>query len=241
MMGKSKRAAAKRNGGFAKWMVTLGVAAAVGIGVITASAVAASRGDTTTSRADTTVQHRTAGATTKVHSGQRSDSGTLQVQDLPDRPDLGDWAAIEPTGKGSALACAPTDVIQGLGAQASWERRFAARTATAEDTGPYAARVGETVLQFADEAAAVDAMQSVASWLMDCAAPDLVRHVFPASDETVQGPGGGGFWETVLRSAEDFCGGSDCDAVWFDREALVHVGDRLVLVSLAEVGGPLEP
>jgi hypothetical protein len=121
------------------------------------------------------------------------------------------------------------------------ERRFAARTATAEDTGRYAARIGETVLKFGDEAGAVDAMQSVASWLQDCAAPDLVKHEFLAS-ETVEGPGGGGgFWETLLRSAQDFCGGTDCDAVTFDREAVVRVGDTLLLVSLEQVGGPLQP
>jgi len=238
MMRKSERAAAKTSGGFAKWTLTLGVAAVVGTGVLTAGAMAASRGDTTPTRGDTTAQHDNAGGTPHVRSGERSQSDMLQLQDLPDRPELGDWAAEEPSGKG--LACAPTDRIEGLDAQGSQERLFAARSATGADTGPHTARIGEMVLVFSDQAGAVDAMQSVASWFLDCAPPDLVKHDFLAS-ETVEDPGAAGFWETLLRSAQDFCGGTDCDAVWFDREALVHVGSRLVLVSLAEVGGPLEP
>jgi hypothetical protein len=237
MMGTSERPSGKRSGGFGTWMLALGVAAAVGTGVITASAMAASHGDTTPPRAETPAQHHTAGVTTGGRRGERSDSDVLQVQDLPDRREAGDWARIEPTGRGSALACVPTDVTQGLGAQASEERRFGARTAPAEDTEPYAALVGETVLQFADPGAAVDAMQSVASWLQDCAAPDLAN---PASLEsrTITGPGEG-HWELYLRTADKVC--TECDAVYFDREALVHVGDRLIMVSLSELGGPLEP
>ena len=41
--------------------------------------------------------------------------------------------------------------------------------------------------------------------------------------------------------APEFCGGDSCDAVRFDRMGVAPVGDRLVLVSLGEVGGPLEP
>jgi hypothetical protein len=240
MMWNNERPAAKSNGGFAKSMMTVGLVAAVGIVAITAGAMAASRGRATPSPGATAGKHHTAGVTTDPPNRHRSDSVVLRLQDLPVRTDLGAWAAIEPTGDGSALACVPARVTDELGAQTSLERRFVARTATAKDDGPYAARIGETVLQFAGQAAAVDAMQSVASWLQDCAGPDVVKHDVLAS-ETVEGPGGGGFWETVLRSAQDFCGGTDCDAVWFDREALLQVGDRLFLVSLAEVGGPLEP
>jgi hypothetical protein len=238
-MWNKKRADAQRNGGFARWVTTSVVLAVVGIGAIAAGAMAASRGHASPSSGGTTTQHHTAGATDRPHA-KRSDSVVLQVQDLPDRPELGDWAVVQPDDSGSALACVPARVTDGLGAQSSLERRFAARNATAGDTPQYDARIGETVLTFSDSAAAVDAMQSVASWLQDCAGPDLVKHEFLAS-ETVEGPGGGGFWETLLRSAQDVCDGTDCDAIWFDREALLHVGDRLVLVSMAEVGGPVEP
>jgi hypothetical protein len=238
-MWNSKRAPAKRSGGYATWWAALGVAAAVGIGAMTAGAVAASRSHTTSQPGDRPGQghHHTAGVTTDPPKQKRSDSIALQLQDLPDRADLGDWAETAVTGNGSALACVPARVTDGLGAKTSLERRFAARTATANDDGPYAARIGETVLQFADPGAAGDAMQSVQSWLQDCAGPDLVKHDVLAS-ETVDGYGS---WEVLLRSAQDFCGGTECDAVWFDREALLRVGDRLVLVSMAEVGGPLEP
>jgi hypothetical protein len=236
-MWNIKRAAAKGNGGFVAWIMTLSVVAAMGIGLSAVGVIAASRGHTTAAGTNTTGAHHTAGVATGQPKVKRSDSVVLQLQDLPDRPDLGDWTAVQPTGDGSALACVPAHVTDGLGAQSTLERRFAARTTAAQQDGPYAARIGETVLQFSDQGAAVDAMQSVASWLQDCTGPDLVKHDVLAS-ETVKGYGS---WETLLRSAQDFCGGTECDAVWFDREALLRVGDRLVLVSLAEVGGPLEP
>jgi hypothetical protein len=239
MMENRERAAAPRNRRLATWMVTLGVVAAVGIAVITAGVIAASRGHATPSRADTAGQgkHSSAGVMSDPLKTKRSDSIGLQLQDLPHRPDLGDWAETVTTGRGSALACVPAHVTDGIGAQSVLERRFVARTATGGDTGPYAARIGETVLQFADHAAAADAVESVQSWLQDCTGPDLVKHELNASE----GDAGLGSWEVLLRSAQDFCGGTECDAVWFDREGFFVVGDRLVLVSMEEVGGPLEP
>src|SRR4051794_2671156 len=159
MMENRERAAATRNRGLATWMITLGVVAAVGIAVIAAGGMAASRGHATPSRGGTAGQgqHESAGVTPDRPKAKRSDSIGLQLQDLPDRADLGDWSETVTTGRGSALACVPAHVTDGIGEQSVLERRFVARTATGEDTGPYAARIGETVLQFADHAAAVDA------------------------------------------------------------------------------------
>jgi hypothetical protein len=236
MMWNSKRANARTSARTARWTIASAVAAVAVVGVITAAAMAAFNGQATSSPASTTHQRHATRANGRSHEHTGSDSVVLRLQDLPVRPELGEWAVIRSTGRGSALACLPARVTEGLGARSSLERRFGARTSAGGDTGRYAGRIGETVLQFADHGAAVDAMQSVASWLQDCAAPDLVKHEFLAS-ETVEN----GFYETLLRSADDFCGGTDCDAVVFDREALLMVADRVVLLSLAEVGGPQEP
>ena len=172
-MRKSEQAGAKRSGGHAMWIGTWSVAAVVGIGVIAAGAMAATHGDGPAPRGGTAGQQHTAGVTTDGPKDKRSDSVVLQLQDLPARPDLGDWAAVEATGKGSALACIPAHVTEALDVKETLERRFVAPDA-ARDAGPYPARIGETVLQFTDAAAAADALQSVHSWLQDCAAPDMV-------------------------------------------------------------------
>ncbi len=39
--------------------------------------------------------------------------------------------------------------------------------------------------------------------------------------------------------ATDVC--EECDAIWFDRQGVAQVGERLMLVSLTKLGGPLEP
>jgi hypothetical protein len=69
------------------------------------------------------------------------------------------------------------------------------------------------------------------------AAPRRGAEARPAA--ALGGPGGRGSWCVRTFSAPDVC--TDCDAVRFDRVGVAQIGDRLVLVSLAEVGGPLEP
>jgi len=98
--------------------------------------------------------------------------------------------------------------------------------------------VRETVLEFDDPASAKAALTTVTARLRAaCAATDLAN---PDSVEsqTVTRPGEGS-WEMYLRTADRVC--SECDGVYFDREAALRVDDRLVLVSLSELGGPAEP
>ena len=50
---------------------------------------------------------------------------------------------------------------------------------------------------------------------------------------------GQGEWRRHDFYAPDIC--TECDAIRFDRMGIAQFDDRMVLVSLAEVGGPLEP
>ena len=46
-------------------------------------------------------------------------------------------------------------------------------------------------------------------------------------------------FSTFTYAAPEIC--TDCDGVWFDRMGMAQVGDKIALVSYAEVGGPLQP
>ena len=163
----------------------------------------------------------------------------LAVADLPQRERLGDWEEAEPDG--TATACVPDRVVRDLGAAGRTDQRFVAQVAGfEEEPPPFTSEIRLTVLDFASSDDAVDALQSVASWLTDCAAEDATTPI-PAWEENVNAgpPADGGFWQLYLRDATDVC--TECDATRFDRQGVVRVGDRLALVSLNEVGGPLQP
>lgn len=160
----------------------------------------------------------------------------LALRDLPHRPELGAWRRTRAAGP--ALACVPAAVVDRLGAGETLQRRYGAHTGDSTATGPYAAQVRETVLAFADRAAAEEALSIVIRRLRtSCAASDLANPD-PIESRTITGPGEGR-WELYVRHADQVC--TECDAVYFDREAVLRVGDRLALVSLSEVGGPLQP
>jgi|tagenome__1003787_1003787.scaffolds.fasta_scaffold20957279_4 hypothetical protein len=160
----------------------------------------------------------------------------LSLTDLPRRTDLGAWQQVRAAGP--ALACVPARVLAELGASETLERRYGADSGDATATRPYTAQVRETVLEFADPASAKAALTTVTGRLRaSCAAKDLSK---PDSleSQTITGTGAGR-WELYLRNADQVC--TECDAVYFDREAALRVDDRLLLVSLSELGGPLEP
>ena len=178
-------------------------------------------------------------------TGQPSDepdppaAGILTVADLPQRDRLGAWEEADPDG--TATACVPHRVAQDLGAESRTDQRFAAQVAGfEEEPPPFTSEIRLTVLDFASSDDAVDALQSVASWLTDCAAEDTRSGSGDWAENVDAGPpADGGFWQLYLRDAKDVC--TDCDAVRFDRQGVVRVGDRLALVSLNEIGGPLQP
>jgi hypothetical protein len=160
----------------------------------------------------------------------------LSLTDLPQRSDLGAWKRTPASGP--ALACVPARTVDRLGANETLERRYGAYTGHSTPGQHYDAQVRETVLAFADPASAKAASTTVTRRLRtNCAATDLA-HSRPIKSQIISGPGEG-VWELYVRTADQVC--TECDAVYFDREAVLRVGDRLVLLSLNEAGGPLEP
>jgi hypothetical protein len=159
----------------------------------------------------------------------------LALTDLPQRPELGAWTRTR--APAAALACVPARTVQSLGARDTLRRRYNARHGDST-SGPYAAEVREAVLAFPDRRSAKAALTTVTRRLRtDCAATDLSKPD-PIELRTISGPGEG-LWELYVRTADRVC--TECDAVYFDREAALRVGDRLVLVSSSELGGPLQP
>jgi hypothetical protein len=160
----------------------------------------------------------------------------LSLGDLPERPELGAWQHRPTTA--AALACIPARVVDTLGAVETLQRRYGAHHGDSASQGPYAAQVRETVLAFAGPRSARAASDILTHRLRaGCAASDLANPR-PIESRTVPGPGVGR-WELYVRTADDVC--TECDAVNFDREAVLRVGDRVVLLSLSELGGPLQP
>jgi len=161
---------------------------------------------------------------------------TLSLTDLPERRELDAWEKARAVGP--ALACVPASVVDQLGASESLQRRYVVQRSTSSAAGPYAAEVREDVLSFTDPASAKAALTTVIARLRsNCAAPDLAN-TDSLESRTISGPGEGR-WELYARTADKVC--TECDAAYFDREAAIGVGDRLVLLSLSELGGPLQP
>lgn len=160
----------------------------------------------------------------------------LTQDEVPERERLGAWrTAPEPVGE--VLACQPGP-LSSLGADASVRRDFEAEVKGAPAEGSPTSVVRTAVLQFADAASASDAYDTAWGWVSTCpGAGDAATA--PSSVTEIELENGHGEWGTHSFAAPDVC--TECDAERFDRMGVAQVADRLVLVSLAEVGGPLEP
>jgi hypothetical protein len=167
-----------------------------------------------------------------------TEADLVTLDRVPARDRLGAWRQTE-LADAPTLACQP-ERLAVLGADAMVAREFRANIAGSPASEPPSSAVNTAVLQFADESAASAAYETVAGWIEDCSAPEsgLEPH---KDDEFVQPAveGGRGEWRLRTFLAPDVC--TDCDAARFHRMGVAQVGDRLALVELAEVGGPLEP
>lgn len=168
----------------------------------------------------------------------------LTVDELPDLgPELSGWESLEP-GDAATLACQQGPLAT-LGPGAVGYAEFAVGYA-GDESGQPGARVQEAVLAFdGDDAAAEAAYETVRGWVEDCSTTaddrDVVRDgTTPESPDGLPSGTEGGWWQREYLAPEA-CGGSDCDAAWFDLMGVVLAGDQVVLVSFAQVGGPLEP
>ncbi len=94
------------------------------------------------------------------------------------------------------------------------------------------------VLQFDDAATAKEEYNQAQDWIVGCpGGKDLARKGVTVTSFELEN--GQGEWRQHDFYATDIC--TDCDAIRFDRMGVAQFDDRVVLVSLAEVGGPLEP
>ncbi|HEY1135413.1 MAG TPA: hypothetical protein VGE77_12640 [Nocardioides sp.] len=183
----------------------------------------------------------------------------LTVDDLPLRGDRGEagsfgpWEQIPNTTE-PTLACQP-ESLTSLGAEDASYAEFTALIELPPGTTPDPAladvrdgAVNSGVLAFADDASALAAYEQVAAWIEDCDAPlggqeVLERRDADAATQDWPGDTPGRTWTRVL-SDPAACGGTadqGCDVVRFHRMGVAVRGDRLVLVSSSELGGPLEP
>lgn len=169
-------------------------------------------------------------------STPQAQAALLALEDLPDRERLGAWA--QASDDSTTWACGPADLFTGLDAQASSAARYAASGAD-DDGGPAIARLRTAVLQFSpeddDPERAYDALQDNLAF---CAEDEADVEAL-AVGGFLPGIGDDASFGAFTYAASDIC--TDCDAVWFDRMAVARIGNRVVVVSYAEVGGPLQP
>jgi hypothetical protein len=161
----------------------------------------------------------------------------LTADEVPARKRLTEWRESS-AQEGEVLACAPQ--LNSLDDDAdSWVRRdFEADVAGVPAGDVPASMVRTEVLQFADQSAARDQYDRVQGWMFGCPAGDDLA-AKSVSAHAVDIEGGQGEVRRHDFFAPDIC--TDCDAIRFDHMGVAQFDDRLVMVSFAEVGGPLEP
>ncbi len=159
----------------------------------------------------------------------------LTADELPARPGLTPYEETMPDGP--VLTCAPDGASLDATREFRGDFRADLDGAPAEETPNSVIRT--QVLQFADASEARQAYDQAQGWLFGCpGGDDLARKGVSVSSFGLEG-GGLGEWRLHEFYAPDIC--DECDAIRFDRMGVAQFDDRMVLVSLAEVGGPLEP
>ncbi len=94
------------------------------------------------------------------------------------------------------------------------------------------------VLQFDSATEARAAYDQAQGWSFGCPGGDnLARKGVSVTSYELEN--GQGEWRLHEFYAPDIC--TECDAIRFERMGIAQWEDRMILVSLAEVGGPLEP
>ncbi len=162
----------------------------------------------------------------------------LTADEVPVRDRLSQWREDEQ--RGPVLACAP-DTGASLDEASAVRRDFDADIAGVPAGELPASIVRTEVLEFGDDAAARDAYETAVAWITECPGREGAASTDATAVSTIDLESDGqGEWRPHVFSAPEYCG-DDCDAAMFDRMGVAQFDDRLVLVSLAEVGGPLEP
>jgi len=170
-----------------------------------------------------------------------SDGNLMTAADLAPMPEAEAWEQREPLAV-PTLACQPA-WLTSLEPEAMVSREF---RITEPGSGTETHRVNEAVLEFGDAAAARSAYATVRGWIADCS--DLVQPILVLGEPAIirgddvtepDVPADGVAMREVWLPAPEVC--EECDAAWFDHQAVALIGNRLVLVSHGEVAGPLSP
>lgn len=174
-------------------------------------------------------------------SGELTEEALLTESEVPDRERLTDWLTFELAAQ-PVLQCAPGP-LDDLGAEASVRRDFVAgidgSPVPPDDSVPPPASAQTAVLQFGTGSQAEAAYDVVKGWLREC--PGLGEEADPAFGPRLLELEAPAVWWSRVVSAPEYCGDTDCDAAKFDRAGVALVGERVVIVSLRELGGPGDP
>ncbi len=164
-----------------------------------------------------------------------TEDALLTAEELPVRDGLTPWEEVLPQGQ--VVACAPQEPAS-LDAPVEVRRDFAADSAEGPPGDTPLSVIRTSVLEFDSAADARAAYDQAQGWLFGCpGGDDLARKGVSVS--TFELDGGLGEWRLHEFYVPEIC--TECDAIRFDRMGIAQWDDRMVLVSLAEVGGPLEP
>lgn len=164
-----------------------------------------------------------------------NDGDLVVAEQIPVLQDASAWRQVG-TNNVPTLNCQPA-WLSSLGTTEALFREFRSSRNGRE--------VGETntaVLLFPSQESASDAYATLLGWVERCDERlDDTREVFQTDPEpaSVLITGGEAQWRLVQLSAPEIC--QECDAVWFDRQGAALLGDRVVVVSQAVLGGPREP
>lgn len=161
----------------------------------------------------------------------------LTADELPARKRLTEWQESVDQ-EGEVLACTPSPPAA-LDAEASVRRDFAADVAGAPAGEAPTAVVRTEVLRFADAATAEQYYDQASGWILGCPGGDDLAKKAAEANHTLDLEGGRGEVRRHDFYAPDIC--TECGAIRFDHMGVAVFGDRMVLVSFAEVGGPLQP
>lgn len=172
-------------------------------------------------------------------TGPLTEAALLGVDEVPRRDRLTPWRQAEPLSE-AVLAC-QSEPLSSLGAESVVRRTFVADIAGSPAGDAPASAVDLAVLEYADAAAAATASDAVSDQVRSCSTtlddlPEASK--IPGSHPVGDQAAGARWWQRDFL-APDVC--TECDAVRFHRMAVGSVGPRVVLVSLAEIGGPMQP
>ena len=175
------------------------------------------------------------GGTPQPAGSGLTEDALLTADEVPDRDRITPWGEITPEGQ--VFACAP-QLPASLDAPVEFRRDFAADVAEGPSDGVPISYVRTAVMEFDSPSDARDAYDQARGWELGCPGGDNLAQK-GVGLRTFEIEGGRGEWRAHVFHAADIC--TECDAAYFDRMGLAQFGDRLVMVSLSEIGGPLEP